>query len=411
MNALHPEMSADRAATPPPLDTSTPVILLGGGVNGVAVARNLGRLGVRVTAAGGPGAWATASKACAQTLRQPSGVPLDAFWSELLLSDDRSRDGHVVLPLCDDSIDFVCRNRDALAGRYLLEAFDPEARLAMLDKRETLVRARAAGVPTPRFWSMDKLEDLDRVAGELVFPLMVKPIHSHLFVPVFGRKLFIVETSIAEVREKLALAFEKGIEVMLVEMIPGGDDLLSSYYTYVDEAGARLFDYTKCVIRRFPVNRGGGCYHRSAVLPETAEMGRRFFDGLGWRGMGNVEFKRDPRDGQLKVIECNPRFTAAHPLVLAAGVPMDEAVYRSVTGQPPIPARQRDEDLRMIDLSRDIFAGLELRRRGELTVGGWLRSVRQGRKVYSLLSLSDPGPSLTRSGQVVGRALRRLLPV
>mgnify|MGYP006282633233 FL=1 len=158
------------------------------------------------------------------------------------------------------------------------------------------------------------------------------------------------------------------------------------------------------------MNRGGGCYHRSAALPETAQMGRRFFDGLGWRGMGNVEFKRDPRDGQLKVIECNPRFTAAHPLVLASGVPMDEAVYRSITGQGPIPARQSDEDVRMIDLSRDFFAYLELRRRGELTFGGWMGSVRQGRKIVSLMSLSDPRPSLTRSSQIVGRALRRLLP-
>lgn len=410
MNALIPEMSAADVAAPAPLDTSTPVMLLGGGVNGVAVARNLARLGVRVSAAGGPGAWATVSNACAETFRQPSDVAVDTFWSELLLSDDHSRDGHVVLPLCDESIDFVCRHRDALAERYLLEAFQPETRLAMLDKRETLVRARDAGVPTPRFWSMNTMEDLDRVAGDLVFPLMVKPIHSHLFVPVFGRKLFIIETSIAEAREKLALAFEKGIEVMLVEMIPGGDDLLSSYYTYVDDSGARLFDYTKCIIRRYPVNRGGACYHRAIALPETAEMGRRFFDGQGWRGMGNVEFKRDPRDGQLKVIECNPRFTAAHPLVLASGVPMDEAVYRSITGQGPIPARQTDEDVRMIDLSRDLFALLELRRRGELTVGAWMRSVRRGRKIAALASLSDPRPSLTRSGQVAGRALRRLLP-
>ena len=41
------------------------------------------------------------------------------------------------------------------------------------------------------------------------------------------------------------------------------------------------------------VNRGGGCYHETKWLPETAELGRRFFTGIGFRGMGNIEFKRD----------------------------------------------------------------------------------------------------------------------
>ncbi|WFL76297.1 hypothetical protein P7228_09830 [Altererythrobacter arenosus] len=399
--------SLEQIAAAGPLDPTVPLMALGGGANGVAVARNLGRLGVRISAAGGPGAWATRSNACVASYRQPRGVSLADFWRDLLLSEDRRFDGHVLLPLCDDSITFVCHHHEALSARYLLESFDPALRLAMLDKRETLVRARDVGVPVPKFWEVASLTDLDHLADELVFPLMIKPIHSHLFVPVFGRKLFIIESGIDAVREKLALAFSHGLEVMLVEMIPGPDDLLSSYNTYVDGAGGRLFEYTKCVVRRYPVNRGGGTYHRSIWLPETAEMGRRFFDGLGWRGMGNVEFKRDPRDGKLKVIECNPRLTAAQALAVASGVPTDELIYRSITGQHVWRATQVAEDVRMLAFIRDAMAFLELRRRGELNLAGWLRSLLEGRKVPNLFRLHDPMPGLVNLMQSLSRALKK----
>lgn len=400
--------SREQIAAAGPLDPTAPLLVLGGGSNGVAVARSLGRSGVQISAAGGPGAWATRSNACVASYLQPQGVALADFWRDLLLSEERRFDGHVLLPLCDDSIAFVCHHHAALSSRYLLEPFDPALRLAMLDKRETLVRARDVGVPVPKFWKVASLTDLDQVGDELVFPLMIKPIHSHLFVPVFGRKLFIIESGLDAVREKMALAFSHGLEVMLVEMIPGPDELLSSYNTYVDCEGERLFEYTKSIVRRYPVNRGGGTYHRSIWLPETAEMGRRFFDGLGWHGMGNVEFKRDPRDGKLKVIECNPRLTAAQALAVASGVPTDELIYRSITGQPVWRAAQSAEDVRMLAFFRDFLAFLELRRRGELNLAGWLRSLAEGKKVPNLFRLHDPMPGLVSLMQALSRALSKI---
>lgn len=391
-------------------DPSTPVLLLGGGGNAVSVARNLGRLGVSVAASGNREAWGLASRHCRRRFTVPPGKEEAEYWRELLLSPGPGPlDGHVIFALCDASIAFVCEHRTRLAGRYILEDFDAGLRAAMLDKKATLEMARAAGVPTPDFWTVRTREDVAALRGRLRFPVMVKPIHSHLFIPVFGRKLFIVESDFDEVVEKTDLAFAHGVEVMVTEMIPGPDDLLSSYYTYIDDAGRSLFHYTKSVIRRFPVNRGGACYHRSEWLPETAELGRKFFDGIGWRGMGNIEFKRDARDGKLKVIEVNPRFTAAHRLVVAAGVPIDLIIYCHLTGQPGPEVTGYDQRMRMLNPLRDALAFVEMRRRGEIGLGGWLKSWLQGgRKVMPLFSLGDPMPSVIRLKQEGARALRRL---
>lgn len=394
----------------PPLRTDVPVLLLGGGSNAVAAARSFDKAGIRVGIAGRAGNWGTVSRHCADTYLAPEESGLTAFWKELLLDDPSPElEGRVIFALCDESIAFLSTHHRALRERYLPEESDPELRLAMLDKMETLRRARAVGVPVPEFWPVSTIAEVEALQGKLRFPVMVKPIHSHLFVPVFGAKLFIVEDSFEELLASARRAFDAELEIMVVEMVPGPDDLLSSYYTYVDEDGQSLFHYTKRIIRRFPVNRGGACYHQSEWLPETAAMGRRFFEGIGWRGMGNIEFKRDLRDGQLKVIECNPRFTAAHCLVIAAGVPIDLMIYRSLTGQPVPVIEQGSTVMRLWNPIRDFLAFKELRRRGELGFGTYVRSLfGGGRRVLPVFSLRDPAPSLMRLREEGRRVLRRM---
>ncbi|MEX5729685.1 D-aspartate ligase [Rhodovulum iodosum] len=391
------------------LETSTPVLILGGAANSAALARNLARVGITVSAAGKSGCLALDSRHCHGKFRAPAECSIQDFWRELLLERPRPElEGSLIFALCDDSIEFVTSNHAALSQRYLLEGFDPALRREMLDKRATLVRARAAGVATPNFWDVDSAEKLEEIREDVSFPVMVKPIHSHLFIPVFGRKLFIIESDWEELVEKVQLAQAANCDVMVMEMVPGPDSLLSSYYTYIDEDGKSLFHYTKCIIRRYPVNRGGACYHQSKWLPETAEAGRKFFGSMPWRGMANIEFKRDLRDGKLKVIEVNPRFTDAHRMVVSGGLPIDEMIYRRQTGQDVPAFSGYEENVRMWNPLRDFLAFRELNKRGELSFPGWIKSLMSGRKVLPILSLTDPMPTVVRLREEFGRAFKRL---
>jgi predicted ATP-grasp superfamily ATP-dependent carboligase len=389
------------------LDTGTPVVLLGGRENTVAVTRNLGRLGIPVDVSGRSGCRAMRSRYCRSAFPVPAGARASDFWRALLL--DRSPpvlEGAVVIANCDESMAFVERHQRDLSARYRLEEFRPELRRAMLDKLTTLQLARALGVPTPQFWEIREPADVAALRDEFRLPVVVKPLDTARFAERFGRKLFIVESDFAEVVQKVSLCLAHGHSVMLVEMIPGPDDLLSSHYTYRTPDGRLLYEYTKSVIRRWPVNRGGACFHQSEWLPETAEMGRRLFEGIGWQGTGNVEFKRDPRDGRLKIIEVNGRFTAAHRLVTEAGAPIDLAIYRHLTGQDLPVVTPCGRLLRMWYPPQDVLALLELRRRGELTVGGWLRSLRGQRIVLPYFDPDDPMPWLENAVGGFGKLIR-----
>ncbi len=88
----------------------------------------------------------------------------------------------------------------------------------------------------------------------------------------------------------------------------------------------------------------------------------------------------------------NARFTAAQELVRRAGVPIDLMIYCHLTKQPvPVP-QETHRELRLWYPLRDFLSYLDLRRRGELSLWGWLKSVATTRHVFPLMSLSDPLP-------------------
>jgi D-aspartate ligase len=389
------------------LDVKTPVLLLGGKENALSVTRHLGRLGVPVRASGPRNCWALHSRFCAEALPVPNSMKQQEYWESLLLGNDGRLNGHIIWAMSDDAIEFLNRNRPRLAARYVLDDCDTDLQRQFLDKMKTLELARQAGVAAPQHWKVQNEADLAALRGQIKFPAVVKPIQSHAFTKVFGKKLFIVEDSFDELAALVRKAWAHRLDIFIAEMVPGPDSLLSSYYTYRTQDGSHLFDFTKSVIRRWPVNRGNACYHKTGWLPETAEAGAKFFDSVGLRGLGNIEFKRDTRDGKLKVIEVNARFTAAQELVRRSGIPIDLIIYCRLTKQP-LPAFTRsDKELRMWYPLRDFLGFAELWRRGELSLLGWIKSVATTCHVFPLFSLSDPLPVV---GAVVALAQRLVVP-
>ena len=390
----------------PALDVRTPVLLLGGKENTLSIARHLGRLGIPISVSGPGNCWGIHSRHVQQRFPIPRHASDADYWHDLLLSSDQSLDGHIIWACCDSAIEFIADNNAALTARYIVDEPVPALRKALLDKCATLELAKKAQIGAPRFWRIGPDLNLRALRDEIEFPVMVKPLASHKFANVFGRKLFIVNGGFDELSEKIELAEAHGLEVMIVEMIPGPDSLLSSYYTYITEDGEALFDYTKRVLRRFPKNSGNACYHVSEWVPETAELGLSFFRRIGFKGMGNIEFKRDLRDGKLKIIEANSRFTAGQELLLRSGAPIDLIRYCHLTGQKAAGFQTYVQFLRYWYPVRDFLAFLELRRNGELTIASWLNSIVPYHKVTPLWDPADPLPSLGAAYSVAQRLLR-----
>jgi predicted ATP-grasp superfamily ATP-dependent carboligase len=142
------------------------------------------------------------------------------------------------------------------------------------------------------------------------------------------KKLFVVRDR-AELEAVQAETTGLGLEVMMTEIILGGDDRLWTCTAYLDEHELPLVHYTRRKVRQYLPGFGRGCYYVLDWDPEVGEVGLAFLRGAGVRGLASVE-KRDERDGNLKLIECNHRLHGANELARAGSVGLARFVYARV---------------------------------------------------------------------------------
>src|SRR5262249_51854285 len=108
--------------------------------------------------------------------------------------------------------------------------------------------------------------------------------------------------------------------LMIQELIPGnGESQLS--YTALCRDGLPIASLTAKRARQIPMDFGrASTFVETVEDPETSAAAARLLKALAYAGIVEVEFKRDPRDGKLKLLDINPRVWGWQSLCGAAGV-------------------------------------------------------------------------------------------
>lgn len=394
------------------VDRSVPVVVLGGGIIAVSVARCLGAAGIPVWALGDSRSdVAGHSRYCTSFVDLGSGEGVQERWLDWLCR--REIGEAVIFPCCDDGLELVARRRAVLEerGHRPIEC-NGEVLLAMLDKLKTYALAREAGIEVPRHFALESVDRLDEELAEsdVRFPCALKPLHSHLFARRYGagRKVLLARDR-AELIEACEAIAEHGLRMMVTEIIPGPEDAFCSLHVYLDEQGEPLAQLTKRKLRQNPVGFGMGTYHVTDWNEEVARVGLQFCRGVGIVGMANPEFKRDSRDGRLKLIECNHRFTMSNELVRRAGINLPLVAYNRLLGVATTQPVAYRKGVYLWAPTGDARAFLQARRCGQLTLRQWLASLLH-RQHLALFDRHDPGPALAswrkRLGPLVAGRVR-----
>jgi predicted ATP-grasp superfamily ATP-dependent carboligase len=157
--------------------------------------------------------------------------------------------------------------------------------------------------------------------------------------------------------------------------------------------------------RQYPIDYGlGSSYVEAIEVPELFELAEKLLGHMGVSGMVEVEFKRDLRDNEFKLLDINVRPWGWHTLCIACGLDFPYIEYCDVLGQPLTPAAPQYGH-RWVRLLTDIPAGLQEARAGLTTPAAYLRSLA-GKKVFSVLDWRDPLPALGDFGSALSRAIR-----
>jgi predicted ATP-grasp superfamily ATP-dependent carboligase len=148
-------------------------------------------------------------------------------------------------------------------------------------------------------------------------------------------------------------------------------------------------------LREYPVTGGASTLRVSIRRQDILELGTALLKALNWFGVAMVEFKLDPRDGQPKLMELNPRFWGSLALAEPAGVNFPYLLFRmacgeKLSGRPVYRTGIRCRWLLHGDLLHFIHSPKRHRLLGDFF------KFRQPGLTYDILSLRDPFPVLGR---------------
>jgi D-aspartate ligase len=235
----------------------------------------------------------------------------------------------------DGDLTFVSHNREALRDHFRFTIAGAELVEQCVDKTQFTALAQGLGLPIPRsavIWPavQPDLPDLD-----LEPPLIIKPLtrRDDWWRPLAGSAKALRVDSYEEFEREWPLLVEAGVDLVVQEMIPGGEDRIESYHGYIDPSGEVAAEFTGRKVRTFPPNFGETTACEITDAADVRELGRECMRTLGLVGVAKLDFKRDPR-GALHLLEANPRFTLWHWPGAVAGVNIPALVYADLLERP-----------------------------------------------------------------------------
>jgi D-aspartate ligase len=228
--------------------------------------------------------------------------------------------------------------------RYPASIAPAEAVAQFLDKDRFRALVDRLGIPHPRSLPLTGPADLDLASDEDLANGFLKPTDSPRHNLVFGTK-----GSFARSRDAAARVIERGnaagITFMLQEWIPGDITTTVLIDGFVDRKGTIAAMIARRRLRMNPPRLGNTTADVTIPLAEVSEVVpglRKLLAEVAYRGIFNVEYKFDERDGHFKIIELNPRAFWLIGHIAKAGVDLPWMTYLDAQELPvPAPAPYR----------------------------------------------------------------------
>jgi D-aspartate ligase len=405
MSVVSASPTVDAAATRhgPPAGA----LLLGADYRALGVARSLGRRGVRVWVLREPDEpLAAASRYVERSLPWPVGDDAQRVRFLARLAESAGIEGWALIPTADETASLVARHHERLGELFVHTSPRWESLRWAYDKRLTYALAERVGVPCPRT-ALPRTPE-EAAAVDVGFPAVLKPAVKDSFNRFTAAKAWRVDNRRElEARYAEACTLVDPDVLMVQELVPGGGDAQFSF-TALCVDGEPLATLTARRTRQYPADFG-----RASTFVETVDCAEivapslRMLREISYTGLIEIEYKRDPRDGVLKVLDMNPRVWGWHSLCARAGVDFPHLLWLLASGRPVPPTRARS-GIGWLRLSTDTPTALKELIAGRLSPRDYLRSLGWPRE-SAIFAWDDPLPGLCEMPILAYVLCRRML--
>lgn len=379
------------------INRDTHVVIMGPYPGGLSIARALGRRGIKVIGVSPTRHPATYSRFVSykkEPQNESENERLNFFVN--LGSNFKSRP--VILPLLDPDVMFLSRNRDVLEKYFLF--FLPSHKLlrSLNSKLDFIEVAERHKILLPFSIRVKNKSELEKIPSAF-FPCVLKPDSQYTWQTEKAYKIGIgkLKAIPAANKSELFRQYERIREVdsklIVQKMIVGPDENHLDYHALIDSDSRIVEEFVGKKLRLTPPHYGMGCYVESIKSDMVVSEGRRILRLLNYKGMANINFKKDERDGQLYFFELNPRMSFWTGLDIACGVDFPYYYYKLCLGEKIIPKGEYLLGKKWLSLYHDVRGLRTLLKDGSLTWRKWILSVIKA-DVGAINTLDDPFPTI-----------------
>jgi predicted ATP-grasp superfamily ATP-dependent carboligase len=291
----------------------------------LGIVRHLGKKGLHIdVVANSKNSLVCRSRFCREVIPSP-GASVEALTDTLLRAVRRTR-YDIVLPVSYPITLALATRQKEFAAFTCVEIAAKEAIELAANKVKITALAINCDVPVPRTITSAEFE---KRSSELTFPVVIKPQKETPGRPPVRYARSAEQLSFMLQANRPDPPTDQRDHLLIQEFIPGFG--CGFFATYQKGICKRVFMHRR--VREYPASGGVSSCAESFYDAKLEAYGRRMLDTLEWHGVAMVEFRRDSRDGEYKLIEINPKFWGSLDLALAAGADFPGDLCRMALGQ------------------------------------------------------------------------------
>lgn len=313
----------------------------------------------------------------------------------------------VLYPGADPYVEFIDKYLNKLKEYYLIPMTEQGLWTKVMNKETLHNLAVKYGVLVPETTRPTDNDFYERIENEIKFPCIVKPTDSPSFVSKFRKKIFYVNNK-NELDGALKLCKDANLDIIVQRIIPGFDDHMYTYDAHMNQESKVTHWLTCHKLRQYPINFGASVYTEQKYVQELHDIGAPFFEAIGYKGFGEIEFKKDAITGEYYLIEINTRTTNLNSLLYKAGINFPYVSYRDMIGMP-LESKAIKEDTGIVFryLLEDLLAIRDYVRKGQLSLISIIKSLFR-KKAPAIWSADDPKPAFDYVGMLIKRVLKKV---
>lgn len=299
----------------------------------------------------------------------------------------------LLFPTADQYVEFLADHYADLSQHFVVGIPQLENVYLFGNKRKTYRFATELNVSHPKTWYPDTLEDVERIAKEATYPLVVKPAVMYTFHRLFGKKAFRCDTEIEllsrcqEIRQKIPVS-----TILIQEFLPGGAQSLYSFGVFAIEGEPKAWVIANR-IRQNPMDFGNSTtFAVTCHNPEIEEIARTILHSTKYTGLAEIEFMYDESTKRFCFLEVNTRAWKWHSISEGLGFGFMSELIKYLNGQKG-DFIETGNSIAWVDRLTDYTIIAKETLKGRRFLKKSIESYRQ-KKVSAVWSWKDPLPGL-----------------